>query len=346
MMTSRERVIRTLCHQPVDRAPRDLWVVPAIEMLRGDEVAEMRYRYPPDIVRPDFRAPRGHRARGTPYELGEYVDAWGCVWQVTRRGMVGEVKGHPLADLSEMASYQPPWEVLEKVHLSSVNRSAAATPRFVLAWSDIRPLERLQFLHGPAAAQAALGSGCQPIRGLLAMVHDFACREAQMWASSDCDGIAFRDDWGSNHSLLIPVQAWRDLFKPLYRQYVEIIHARDKFAFFHSDGNISEIFDDLVELGIDAINAEMSLMDFESLTERFRGRITFWGEIDRQRVLPFGTPEEVRAAVRRVRAALDFGRGGVIAQCKWGAGVPFKNVAAVFEQWLAPMPAQAVGRGQ
>jgi hypothetical protein len=346
MITSRDRVLRTLCHQSVDRVPRDLWAVPAVEMLRGDELAEMQVRYPPDIVRPDFHAPKGHRAKGAPYEVGEHVDAWGCVWRVDRRGMVGEVVGHPLADLSQAASYRLPWELLEKANLASVNRSAAATSRFVLTWSDIRPLERLEFLHGQAAVRAALTFGTKPIRDLLARVHEFFCREAQLWASTHVDGVAFRDDWGSAHSLVIPAEAWRDLFKPLYRQYVEIFHAHDKFAFFHSDGNISEILEDLVEVGIDAVNAELSLMDLEGVAERFRGRITFWGEIDRQRVLPFGTPEEVRRAVDRLRAALDFGQGGVIAQCKWGADVPFRNVAAVFEQWLAPSPVQAAGRRQ
>jgi uroporphyrinogen decarboxylase len=340
MMTSRDRVIRTLCHRTVDRAPRDLWVVPAIEMLREDEVAEMNFRYPPDVVRPDFHPPRGHKAKGSPYEIGEYTDAWGCVWHVGKQGMVGEVKTHPLADLGRVAGFKPPWELVEKANLAPVNESAAATSRFVLAWSEIRPFERLQFLHGAAAAREALASGDRRIRDLLGMVHEFSCREAQMWAASDVDGVALRDDWGSNHSLHIPLDAWRDLFKPLYRQYVEILHARDKFALFHCDGNIAEILGDLVEIGVDAINVELALLDLDALAENLGGRITFWGEIDRQRILPFGTPDEVRAAVCRVRTALDFGQGGVVAQCKWGIDVPFKNVAAVFEQWLAPAVAK------
>ncbi len=130
------------------------------------------------------------------------------------------------------------------------------------------------------------------------------------------------------------------LFKPLYRQYVEILHARDKFVLFHCDGNVAEILEDLAEIGVDAVHAELSLMDLDALAECLRGRITFWGEIDRRRILPFGTPDEVRAAVCRLRSALDFGQGGVVAQCRWGIDVPFKNVAAVFEQWLAPAAAK------
>ena len=59
--------------------------------------------------------------------------------------------------------------------------------------------------------------------------------------------------------------------------------------------------------------------------------MTFWGEIDRQHILPFGTPDDVRAAVHRVHKALSPGAGGLIAQCEWGENNPKENVVAVFE---------------
>ena len=77
-------------------------------------------------------------------------------------------------------------------------------------------------------------------------------------------------------------------------------------------------------------------MDIEDIGRRYRGTITFWGEIDRQRTLPFGSPPQVREAVRRVRRALDDGRGGVIAQCEWGNKDSYENIAAVFEAWQEP----------
>ncbi len=131
------------------------------------------------------------------------------------------------------------------------------------------------------------------------------------------------------------------LFKPLYRDYCEILHAKDKVAFFHSDGFIEDIFGDLVEVGIDAINSQLFCMNLEGLARLFRGKVTFWGEIDRQHLLPFSRPAEVRAGVQRVQRALDFGQGGVIAQCEWGLNVPLQNIAAVFEQWLQPVPMHA-----
>jgi len=78
-------------------------------------------------------------------------------------------------------------------------------------------------------------------------------------------------------------------------------------------------------------------MDIEDIGEKYAGKVTFWGEIDRQLVLPFGTKEDVRNAVRRVRKALDKGQGGVIAQAEWGLGVNYENIATVFDEWLKPL---------
>jgi uroporphyrinogen decarboxylase len=345
-MTSRDLVVSTLNHQPLDRAPRDLWYMVGVEKHRADEVAEIEVRYPRDILQPDFRYPAGRRAKGKPHRVGQYTDAWGCGWQVSQPGTAGQVKDHPLADAGKIAQYRPPLELVgsdrhAQARISRANRSCVATSRFVLAWSETNPFERLQLLRGREAALADLEAGTEQVRSLLGMLHDFCCRDLEMWADTDVDGVAFGDDWGSAESLLVTPEVWRDLFRPLYRDYCKILHAKDKFAFFRSGGNISKIFGEMVKIGIDAINSELSLMDLERLAKRYRGRVTFWGEIDRRRTLPCGSVEEVQEAVRQVRRVLDFGSGGVIAQCRWTRETPLENVAAVFEQWLAPMPMHA-----
>ena len=341
-VTSRDLVIRTLNHDPIDRVPRDLWSVPGIAMDRADELAEMEVRFPSDIARPDFRYPPGQRAQGRPNHVGQYTDAWGCTWQVIERGHSGEVKNPPLADASKIREYRPPLELLEEACFDKANRSCATTSRFVLAWTETRPFERLQFLRGTEATYVDLANGEKHLRDLLAMLHDFYCREMELWAATDVDGVAFMDDWGSQTTLLISPEMWRELFKPLYRDYCEILHAADKFAFFHCDGFIADIFGDLVDVGIDAINCQLALMNLPRLAAEFRGCVTFWGDIDRQQILPRGTPEDVAREVRRVRKELDFGSGGLIAQCEWGLDVPRQNIAAAFESWQAPLPMHIV----
>ena len=144
-----------------------------------------------------------------------------------------------------------------------------------------------------------------------------------------------KDDWGTEINLFISPGQWRRLFKHMYAEYCRAIHEAGKFVFFHSDGQISAIFPDLIEIGVDAINSQLFCMDIEALAEKHKGRITFWGEIDR-RLLAFGTPEQVRATVRRVRRVLDDGQGGIIAQCEWGNDSQTENVNAVYKAWNEP----------
>jgi len=336
-ITSRERVIKALRFESPDRAPRDLWYLPGIRMYREAELEALLAQYPPDFAGPAFRYGPSKRARGVPNEVGTYVDEWGAVWEVAEPGIIGEVKQAPLDDWGALATYQPPWEMLEGADFSLVNPSCAQTNRFVLCGAIARPFERMQFLRGTEKLMIDLAYGTREMLQLRDMVHDYHLREMALWAKTDVDGIAFMDDWGAQNQLLISPAMWRELFKPLYRDYCDLIHAAGKYVFMHSDGHIAAIYPDLIEIGVDALNSQLFCMDIEALGRAHKGQITFWGEIDRQYLLPFGTVDEVRAGVRRVRRALDDGRGGVIAQCEWGIGVAGENVAAVFDAWLEPL---------
>ncbi len=313
-------------------------MLPGVFANRQDEVEALSRRFPSDFARPDYRYGLSGRERGEPCRIGHYTDAWGCVWHVAEDGVVGEVKEPPLRELADIRSYRPPFELLDGADLSGVNRSCAETDAFVKVGSETRLFERMQFLRGSEQLFMDLAYGEAETTQLIGMLHEFHCREMEMWAATDVDAVAFMDDWGSQSALLISPEMWRAVFKPLYRDYCGILKARGKFVFFHSDGCIEAIYPDLIEIGVDALNSQLFCMDIERLAALHRGRITFWGEIDRQRVLPFGAPEDVRAAVRRVRAALDRGRGGVIAQCEWGLDTPAENVAAVFDEWMQPRP--------
>ena len=333
-MDGRERFRRALRFERPDRAPRDLWALPGIRMYRQDELEAVRALYPPDLTGPDFRYGPSERARGTPAVVGTYVDEWGCPFTVAEPGVVGEVKDPPLADWRALDRFQPPWEMLREADFSRVNASCTATDRFVLRGTMARPFERMQFLRGSENLYLDLGYGTAEMYRLREMLHEFFCHEMELWAKTDVDGISFMDDWGTQTALLIAPTMWRELFKPLYADYCRIIHAASKFAFFHSDGHITDIIPDLIEIGVDAVNSQLFCQDIEELGRRFKGQITFWGEIDRQWILPFGSVEQVREAVRRVRRALDDGRGGVVAECEWGIGVPRENIEAVFKTWL------------
>ncbi len=342
-MTSRERVFRALEFRSPDRAPRDLWALPWVQQYARAEYDAVVARFPGDFggaasgPEPGGGLGPGDRRQGEQARKGNWTDDWGCTFQVGEDGVIGEVKEPPLADPAALGSYQPPWEIIQRANWDAVNRACAANlagpKKFMIAGTSVRPFERMQFLRGSENLYLDLGYETAELMRLRDMVHEFFMKELACWVKTDLDALSFMDDWGAQSALLIAPEQFRRLFKPLYREYCRMIRAAGKKVFFHSDGHIFDIYEDLIEVGVDAVNSQLFCMDIEEIGRRFKGRITFWGEIDRQRILPFGTPGDCRAAVARVRRALDDGRGGLIAQCEWGVNNPRANIEAVFEAW-------------
>ena len=337
-MTSRERMVRTLTFQSVDRAPRTLWSLPRVSEDRKDEYDAMLERFPGDITGPGVAYNKGKREKGTFYQIGKAVDAWGCTFEALERGVIGEVKRALFEDgYDDLPKYEPPWELLDGMDArrGEIALLCAAADQFVLAGTETRPFERMQFLRGTENLFIDLALSEPGSYALRDMLHEFFLAEMRYWASTAVDGVSFMDDWGTQKALLISPEKWREFYKPLYKEYCDILHAAGKFAFFHSDGFTEAIYPDLIEIGVDAVNTQLFCMDIEKLGANYGGKIAFWGEIDRQWILPFGTPEDARRAVRRVHRAMCPGgvTTGVIAQCEWGAFDPAENVAAMFDEW-------------
>ncbi len=337
-LTGRERVNAALDFKSPDRAPRDLWTLPFVDLFCREELESILQEFPMDIGTAHLCPDWLQEVSRTSGAAGCYTDDWGSVWRVGEPGVIGEVKQPALPDWSSLKHFQPPWHLLRTRDFDYVNRCCEQTDRFMLSEVTARPFERLQFLRGTQNIYYDIGEGRSELPRLLEMVHEFYLEEIRSWCTSNVDGIFFMDDWGSNQHLLINPKTWRELFKPLYKDYCDMIHTAHKRAFFHSDGNIEAIYGDLIEVGMDAINSQLFTMDIEKLGELYRGKVTFWGEMDRQHVLPFGTPAQVKSAVRRVRCALDDGTGGVIAQCEWGKDNPKQNIRVVYEAWQERAP--------
>jgi uroporphyrinogen-III decarboxylase len=167
---------------------------------------------------------------------------------------------------------------------------------------------------------------------LLDRIHQHYLKEVEVWASTEVDAISLMDDWGTQQGLITSPEIFRQLFLPMYKQYAEIAQHHQKRLFMHSDGYILEIIPDLIDLGVDALNAQIFCMGVRELGERFCGKLTFWGEIDRQNLLPHGTREDIQQAVYDVWLHL-YQYGGVIGQCEFGLAANPENVFTVYETW-------------
>jgi uroporphyrinogen decarboxylase len=334
MMTSRQRVHKALEFDRPDRVPRNLWQLPIAQAKYGAATMEaFKQRWPDDFSGPGVpnKALRS-LCRGDAHAIGQYVDEWGCVFENVQAGVIGEVKQPLLEDWSRLDDLRLPVEAFQ-IDRAAVNRACAQSDKFVQGGCCPRPFERMQFLRGSENLYMDLAEMSSEVCELLGRVHSFFRQELELWAKTDVDALVFMDDWGAQNALLIDPALWRRMFKPLYAEYAQIAHDAGKKILMHSDGHIAAIYEDLIEIGIDAINSQLFCMDIEELGRRYAGRITFWGEIDRQHVLPHGTCADASAAVKRVVENLYQPAGGVIAQFELGPGAKLENAEAIYQTW-------------
>lgn len=329
-MKSKELVMRSLEFDHPSRVPRQTWILPWAENNHPKRCAHIRENYGDDIlVCPQFYT-EPLQVKGDRYEPGAYQDEWGCVFKNIQKGVIGEVKDPILKDWADFDSIRIPEERLT-VDKDEVNRFCRSTDRFVQSGSIPRPFERLQFIRGTVNAMMDLMDQPPELFALMDKIHNFYLKELEVWAKTEVDSLFIMDDWGSQNGMLVSPDLWRTLFKDYYRQYAEIAHSKGKALFMHSDGHILEIIPDLIEVGVDALNSQVSLMGEENL-EPYKGKITFWGEPDRQDLLPNGDLKAMLQAVTKMKKHL-YQDGGLIALCEFGLAANPDNICAFHEAW-------------
>jgi len=175
------------------------------------------------------------------------------------------------------------------------------------------------------------------VEDLLDRVLEYTCDMMRGYGEAGVDGVLVGDDWGSQRSLLISPDLWRQMFKPRYTLWVETCHKAGLHTVFHSDGNLDSIFPDLVETGIDVYNPlQPGAMDVDRWLKEYKGKVSFWTGVDVQGMLPFASPQRVKDEVRRSVEKFSHENGGFILGPTNAitAEVPYENLVALYETLL------------
>jgi uroporphyrinogen decarboxylase len=147
----------------------------------------------------------------------------------------------------------------------------------------------------------------------------------------DIDGMLFGDDWGMQHGLIMGPRMWRKFLKPCLKRMYGRVKSAGKFVLQHSCGDISEVYPDLAEIGLDAHQTfQPEIYDIAEIKRQYAGKLSFWGGISTQRLLPFATPDEVRSETARIIGVMGQG-GGFIAAPTHAVppDVPPENILAM-----------------
>jgi len=240
-------------------------------------------------------------------EAGSYTDEWGIGWKpceyTTRygKGSYTEISSHPLAQDEALESYRPPDPNRSELYEDAARTLRAfqdeywivgvtVTTIFECAWA-LRGLEELMmdFAFNPEIAER-----------ILDIPYQFHLTAAKKLVQMGVDMIWVGDDVGAQGAMMISPQYWRRFLKPRMATFISEIKALNpqlKVA-YHSDGVISPIIPELIEIGVDILNPiQPACMDPAQIKRQFGDRLCFWGSIDEQHTLPFGTPADVQREI-------------------------------------------------
>jgi uroporphyrinogen decarboxylase len=167
---------------------------------------------------------------------------------------------------------------------------------------------------------------------LLNTIADYNIAQIHQALNYDIDAVYFGDDWGQQSGLQMGPRLWRQHILPVLQRMYAAVHQAGKFVFIHSCGDVDEIFDDLIAIGVNCFNPfQPEVMDVLALLERYRGRLTFHGGLSTQRTLPYGTLADVRRETGQLLAAGGLGSYILAPAHDVQGDVPLENMLAFID---------------
>ncbi len=312
-----------------DRVPIMHGTLPGAMARHGQALEDLYRRYPQDVLTVGEATFGQYGPKiGVPSR-----DPWGCLWVRHSDQHKGQVTHHPLADWNALDDYQPPDlasdEIIDAVaHRLEVNAGEKyTTAEAYTFW------QQMYYLHGFKATVEDLLLEPERMAQLRDMVLGVLLERLRSLGDlPQLDAVRFCEGWGTQQGLLIRCRLWREFFKPAYASMFDLVHRSGKHVWLHCFGMIEEIIPDLIEVGVDVLNPQSSCMDRRRLRSLTSGQVCILSDVDRQRTLPRGEPEAVRAAVRADFDAFGSSAGGLIAHGKVGGDVPLENVEAMLDE--------------
>ncbi len=317
-MKHRERVLAALNNETPDRCPMQVSFTPEFaQRLRQDiNLASDKLHNPHGggntyelerALGEDLLLTSVGWANSYYQDVADYLDEWGIGWHSVEYttpygvGRYTEFSHHPLAEDDAINTYQPPdpnrpelYQEAEWVLRTFKDEywivGVTVTTMFECAWA-LRGYERMltDLALKPELAEQ-----------LLDIPYQYHLTAAKKLTQMGVDMIWIGDDVGAQNTMLISPKMWRKFLKPRMANFIaelKSINPQLKVA-YHSDGNIYPIIPDLIEIGLDILNPiQPASMDPTQLKRDFGDHLCFWGSIDEQHTLPFGTPADVKAEV-------------------------------------------------
>ncbi|MCC7359084.1 MAG: hypothetical protein IT317_06390 [Anaerolineales bacterium] len=344
MMTHRERILAALRHERPDRWPTDMWATGEVfdklqahfgvrtnlavyDALHIDGIMEVS----PPYIGPELKHTAEYR-----------VDFWGLGYrtQAVEGATYEELVFNPLAEAETIADLEAyAWPSPDWFDYAKLPELAEQFPGRAIGCGYTAVFFLHNLLRG--LATSLMDPLLKPEFTLYfeQRLSDFfteyhrRCYEA---LRGRMDTTQVTDDLGMQTGLLISPAVFERFYRPFMQRAIDLAHSYGLTVFHHDDGDLRGLLPQLTQMGIDVLNPiqwRCGDWDLAALKAQYGGQVCFHGGVDNQHTLPFGTPDEVRAEVRRLKATLGAdGTGYIIAPCHNLQGItPVENILALYE---------------
>jgi uroporphyrinogen decarboxylase len=332
-MKHRERVFAALNHEEPDRCPMQISFTPEFAArLEADLKLKGQGLHNPhgggntyalerlldeDMLLTSVGWVNGYYQEGY-QDVDFYQDEWGVVWRTIAyetpygNGKYTEPSGHPLAEDQELESYIPPDPTRPELYIEAQRVLEQFKDEYwIVGVTPTTIFETAWALRGYEQLLMDMAMNPEHANRVLNIPYSYHKTITQRLVKMGVDMIWLGDDVGGQSSMLMSPKMWRQYFKPRMAELIASLRAINphiKIA-YHTDGVVYPIIPDLIEIGLDVLNPIQPMaMDPVRLKAEFGRDLCFWGSLDIQQTLPFGTPEQVRDEV--LSRLKTIGRGG------------------------------------
>jgi len=322
-MKHRERVMTVLSHEQPDRCPMQISFTPEFALRLRKDLGQSRV------------AQHNPHGGGNTYELERaidedmlltsvgwansyymvdcepgqgYTDEWGVQWRAAEyqtkfgAGKYTEIVGHPLADDSAIDSYKAPDPNRPELYTEAQRVIKTYKDEYWIVGVTVTTIwETAWALRGYERMLMDLALNEELVERILEIPYQYHLTAAKKLTQMGVDMIWIGDDVGTQRAMLISPDQWRRIFKPKMANFISTlkkINPNLKVA-YHCDGNLIPIIPDLIEIGLDILNPiQPASMDPAKIKKDFGDKLCFWGTLDEQHTLPFGTAKDVENQVK------------------------------------------------
>ena len=326
-MKSKERVYRALEFNNPDRVPLYVLHVPNGDLM---EFLKIILKYKSDIGMAAFRL--GYENLGE----NKRKDAWGAIWRYEGQNK-GEVVVSPLKEWSELDTLTAPNYFNRKSLFVVKLAKKLYSKKFMIGGLPDMIFSRMHYLRGFVPFMEDLYFEQDNLKRLASIITTNNIQLIKKYAELGYDAVMGADDFGLQERLMISPDMWREFIKPYYKIMVDEAKKLNLKFILHSCGYIMEIIEDLIEIGVDALQLDQQdNMGIDVLQERFGGRIAFFSPIDIQSTLSTNDEAKIRAKGKELITKLGKGGGfiGKTYPTPKPIGVSEKSVRIMLESFL------------